>query len=224
MAVALHGFRFSVYVRVARIALEEKGIAYALHEVDPFAADVPAHYLAMHPFGRVPTLVHDGFTLYETAAITRYIDEAFDGPALQPATARLRARMAQIIGIIDSYGYWPMVRQVFSHSVFRPGIGSPASRTEIEAGVAGAERVLTAIEAIAAAGDYLLGAGPTLADIHLAPMLSSLDAAPEGHAVLTRHARLSDWWRVMRERQSVMATEPGLPGPEFRLDLPITAT
>ena len=29
--------------------------------------------LALHPFGRVPAVVHDGFVLYETAAITRYI-------------------------------------------------------------------------------------------------------------------------------------------------------
>lgn len=217
MSVELHGFRFSVYVRIARVALAEKGIAYTLREINPFAADVPADYLAMHPFRRVPTLVHDGFILYETAAITRYIDEAFEGPALQPAAAGLRARMAQIIGIIDNYGYWPMVRQVFSHSVFRPRIGSPASRTEIEAGAIASERVLTAIEALIKSDGYLIGTDLSLADVHLAPMISCLDAALEGHAVLARHARLSDWWRVMRGRQSVIASEPGTPDPEFRL-------
>ena len=31
----------------------------------------------------MPTLVHDNFQIYETGAITRYVDEAFPGPSLQ---------------------------------------------------------------------------------------------------------------------------------------------
>ncbi len=112
MALVLHGFRYSVYVRIARIALAEKGLTYELVEIDPFASDVSSEYLTLHPFQRVPTLVDGDFVLYETEAITRYIDEGFPGPALQPAEPRRRARMAQIISIIDSYGYMPMVRQV----------------------------------------------------------------------------------------------------------------
>ena len=77
----------------------------------------------------MPTLVHDGFVLYETSAITRYVDEAFPGPALQPTEPAQRARMNQIVAIVDSYGYWPMVRQVFSHRVFR----RPAGETGDEA-------------------------------------------------------------------------------------------
>src|SRR5215469_1352632 len=95
--VTLHGFRYSVYVRIARLVLAEKGVAYASVEVNPFAANVPAEYLALHPFRRVPTLVYGDFALYETCAITRYVDEAFDGPALQPRDTRARARMAQVI-------------------------------------------------------------------------------------------------------------------------------
>ena len=102
-------------------------MAYERVEVNPFAPEVPASYLALHPFGRVPALVHDGFALYETGAIIRYIDRAFPGPALQPTEPRALARMDQMIGIVDAYAYWPMVRQVFSHRVFRP-TDRPAGR------------------------------------------------------------------------------------------------
>src|SRR6266852_6085361 len=95
--LVLHGYRYSVYVRIARLALAEKGVAYDRVEVNPFAPDVPADYFALHPFGRVPTLVHDDFALYETGAITRYLDETFAGPRLQPTVPRERARMTQII-------------------------------------------------------------------------------------------------------------------------------
>src|SRR5436190_22444990 len=125
MPLVLHGYHYSVYLRIVRLVLAEKGLSYDRIEVDPFAPDVPAAYLALHPFGRVPTLVHDGFVLYETGAITRYVDRTFAGSALQPATPRALARMDQLIGIIDSYGYWPMVRQVFSHRVFRAAAGRP---------------------------------------------------------------------------------------------------
>src|SRR3954454_15980870 len=128
MSLVLHGYHFSVYNRIARLTLAEKGVAYDRVEVNPFAPDVPASYLALHPFGRVPTLVHDGFALYETVAITRYIDRSFPGPALQPTERRSLARMDQIIGVVDAYGYWPLVRQVFSHGVFRPRSGQAGDK------------------------------------------------------------------------------------------------
>src|ERR1700676_2426266 len=110
MPLVLHGYRYSVYVRIARLALAEKEVAYDSVEVNPFAADVPADYLALHPFGRVPTLVHDGFALYETGAISRYVDRTFSGSALQPVEPRALGRMDQIIGVVDFYGYLPLVR------------------------------------------------------------------------------------------------------------------
>jgi glutathione S-transferase len=105
MSLVLHGYRYSVYLRIARMVLAEKGVTYRQIEVNPFAAEIPKDYLDLTPFRRVPTLVHGDFVLYETEAITRYIDEALPGPALQPTEPRQRARMAQIISIIDSYGY-----------------------------------------------------------------------------------------------------------------------
>jgi glutathione S-transferase len=148
MALVLHGFRYSVYVRVALIALAEKGLAYEQVEVDPFAPDMPVEYLNLHPFRRVPTLVDEDFVLYETAAITRYIDEAFPGPVLQPAEPRHRARMAQIISVIDAYGYVSMVRQVAGERVFAPLRKRQPDEALIRTGLEGSLRVLDALETI----------------------------------------------------------------------------
>ena len=71
MAVELHGYQYSVYSWIARLALHEKGVMYSWVEVNPFAENVAASYLATHPFKRVPALVHGGFEVYETSAITR---------------------------------------------------------------------------------------------------------------------------------------------------------
>jgi glutathione S-transferase len=211
MALILHGYRYSVYQRIARLTLAEKGVAYERVEVNPFAPDVPAAYLALHPFGRVPTLVHDGFPLYETAAITRYIDRAFPEPALQPTEPKALARMDQIIGVVDAYAYWPLVRQVFSLRVFRPRLGQPADEAEIAKGLAAAVKVLAALETLMADAAFLVGPSLSLADLHLGAMLAYFVQASEGDALLHRHARLAAWWQQLRQRPSFAATDPGLP-------------
>lgn len=208
MTVELHGYHLSVYARIARMALLEKGVAYAWREVDPFAEHVPQAYLDLHPFRRVPTLVHDCFAIYETAAITRYVDEAFDGPPLQPGEPAARARMAQIVGIIDSYGYWPMVRQVYVHRVSLPMEGEAGSAAEIADGLAASARVLAALEALCGDGPWLAGDGLSLADIHLAPMMAYFTAAPEGAAELVGHPGLAAWWAGIADRQSLVETDP----------------
>ena len=211
MTLALHGYRYSVYVRIARLALAEKGVAYDRVEVNPFAPDVPAPYLALHPFGRVPTLVHDDFALYETGAITRYLDRTFAGPALQPNQPRALGRMDQIIGVIDSYGYWPLVRQVFSHRVFRPAIGQPADEAEVGRGLAGATKVLAALQALAVPDAFLVGPALSLADLHLGAMIAYFAAAPEGAALLENYPRVAAWWTHLGRRPGFAATDPGLP-------------
>ncbi len=213
MALILHGYRYSVYVRIVRLVLAEKGLAYEQVEVNPFAADVPADYLALHPFGRVPTLVHDGFALYETGAITRYVDRAFPGPALQPADPKRLARMDQIVGVVDAYAYWPLVRQVFVHDVVRPHMGTTGDAAELEKGLESAARVLDALEALAAAETWLTGSDISLADFHLGAMVAYFAQSPRGAELLAARPRLAAWWRRLGARPSFAATEPGLPAP-----------
>ncbi len=211
MTVELHSYQYSVYSWIARLALLEKGVAHNRVEVNPFAENVPASYLATHPFKRVPALVHGGFAVYETGAITRYVDEAFEGPKLQPTEPRERARCNQIMSIVDSYAYWPLVRQVFSHRVFRPSLRRPADENEVQRGLEAAPRVLAALESVADQGHYLCGNDLSLADIHLAPMIGYFVLAPEGAALLQNHVRLSDWWSALSQRSALVATMPRLP-------------
>ena len=209
MAVELIGYRYSVYLRIARLVLLEKGVAFEQAEVDPFAG-APEWYLALHPFGRVPTLRHDGFVLYETSAIARYVDAAFPGVRLVPGGARAQGRMQQVISIVDSYAYRPMVRQVFSNAVFRPRAGAAVNAAEIDAGLAAAATVLGALERVVD-GEWMVGQTLSLADLHLGPMMAYFVAAPEGAAVLEQFPRLAGWWGRMQGRASMVESDPGLP-------------
>lgn len=205
--VQLHGYRYSVYNRIARVALLLKGVEQETIEVDPFA-ELPKGYLKLHPFGRVPVLTHGAFTLFETGAITRYVDRAFEGPALQPEGAAALARMDQAIGAIDAYGYWPMVRQVASHGFFRPLLGEPSSPGEVEAGLDASRKVLEFLDGVAAEGLVLNGRDLTLADCHLAPMMDYFVRAEAGKAALAPHRALQGWWDRMSGLDVLEATDP----------------
>jgi glutathione S-transferase len=208
MALILHGYRPSVYTRIARLALTEKEVAHDRVEINPFLPDAPADYLDLHPFNCVPTLVYDGFILYETGAITRYVDRCFPGPRLQPTEPRALARMDQIIGTVDSYGYWPLVRQVYVHAVALPRRGQPGDATEIAKGLEASARVLAALEALAADATYLTGPSLSLADLHLVPMIAYFVEATEGAAMLKRYRKLGRWFTQMSAHPSYATTDP----------------
>jgi len=79
--------------RRVKISLIEKGLRFRTHRVDLAGLEQrhPA-YLAVNPNGLVPTLVHNGFSIWESNVITEYLDDAFPEKPLYPATAAERAQ------------------------------------------------------------------------------------------------------------------------------------
>jgi glutathione S-transferase len=191
----LYGANYSVYVRAVMMALVAKGVRYRHEPVDIFAdTGIPADYLLLHPFGKIPAFQHGSFTLYETIAITRYVDEAFDGPPLQPVDTAMRARMTQIMCMTDSYGYRPLVWDIYVERSSNPKKGKATDETRIASAIPRANTYLAALNGIAKAHPWLLGITPTLADFHLAPMFGYFLKTPEGQHLLKQFPRLEDWW------------------------------
>ena len=105
-SVRLFGAAYSVYLRIARLALLECAVDHDLVEVDIFdSSKCPADYAERHPFAKIPAFEQDGFRLYETDAIAHYVNEAFGGGKLMPFGPRPRARCLQIMRIADHYAY-----------------------------------------------------------------------------------------------------------------------
>jgi glutathione S-transferase len=204
----LYGLARSVYTRIARLALEEKGVRYAFEEVEIFEQNgVPADHLARHPFGRIPAFAHDGFMLYETGAITRYIDEAFAGTPLQPQEPRERARMNQVISIVDAYCYRPMVWGVFAARIVKPRDGVAPTETGVTESLNRSRTCCASLEEILGDKRYLCGTELTLADLHALPILLYFSLTDEGSAMLSAHPRLRAWLDTMVARPSVQRTK-----------------
>ncbi|MEM7359952.1 MAG: glutathione S-transferase family protein [Pseudomonadota bacterium] len=210
MAISVHGYKYSVYTRIVRATLAEKALAYEYVEVNPFDPDMDRDYLLLQPFKRVPYFEHDGFGLYETAAITAYIDETFPGTRLQPDSTQARARMRQMIGIIDAYGFKPMMLDVFSNRIVAPLYREPIDVAAIESGLQESQHVLQVLHDLMEGTEFLCGDRFSLADLHLAPIMDYFLQVEEGQQLVAELPALDAWWRQVCDRESIVRTRPVL--------------
>lgn len=205
--VVLFGIDLSTYVRTARLAFAEKGVPYRLEPADLQAAA----YRTRHPYARMPAMEHGAVRLFETAAITRYADEAFAGPALQPADPIGRARMTQWISAYNSYMVMTLgprlVIERFAPKIFN----RPTDETVIRDNLPALDRALDVLADALADSPYLAGTAPSLADLFVAPMLWYVAMTPEGMERLPKRPALARWLDAMMARPSFAATMPNLP-------------
>ena len=193
------------------MTLVEKGVPYTLEEVDILSgAHQKDDFLKKCPFAKVPAFEHDGFLLYETAPTLRYIDETFGGPSLQPDDTRARARMGQIMGIVDSYAYPAMIGTIVIQRVVNPLVGASTDEAVIAEAVPLANTSIAVLDSLIADQEFAAGAALSLADLHLVPVVDYFAKTPEGETALAQAPNLSRWWAAIKERPSVVDTTPQL--------------
>src|SRR5438105_5399606 len=80
------------------LALEYKAIPYQLKLLSFAEGDTrKPEFVAINPRHQVPTIVDEGFALWESTVILEYLDERFDtGAKLYPGDARERARIRRL--------------------------------------------------------------------------------------------------------------------------------
>jgi glutathione S-transferase len=205
----VYGPAGSTYVWSVRLALAEKGVAHQLVDV-PFGKHREEPHLSRHPFAKLPAFEHDGFALYETQAILRYIDEGFPVSPLQPTDLHQFSRMNQIIGIVDAYAWPSIAAGVLFNRILAPRFGLPASEEAIAAALPRARLCLSEIDRIAGHNPFLAGDAITLADLMVVPLLYFFEKVPDGAGPMAEHPKLVSWLRRMEGRQSFKVTKPPL--------------
>ena len=204
----IYGPPASTYVWSARLALAEKGVTHELVEM-PFGAHGEEPHLSRHPFAKVPAFEHDGFALYETQAIMRYVDERFAGTPLQPEDIHEWSRMNQIIGIVDAYAGPSIGGTILFNRVLVPRLfgGSP-DEAAIFAALPRARLCLSEIGRLMEDHRFLAGEHVSLADLMVIPLLWYFGNVPDGRAPMAEHPKLQNWVRQMETRQSFLVTKP----------------
>jgi len=196
----------STYVRSARMAFAEKGIAYTLQPFPPHTPEIDA----IHPKGKIPAFRIGTNTLFETSAILRYIDTVFPGPALLPETPFESAQVEQWISAINAYYYDSMVRRYVLQYVFPKGENGQPDRAVIDQAIADMKQDFAVLDKAYGERDYLVGDNLSLADLLLAPILFYVVSMPEGKTVLEPFANVRRAYAAIAQRPSFTATVPSL--------------
>ncbi len=207
----IYGPDYSTYVRTVRLAFEEKPAEYRLEPVHILGGEgQQAGHLQRHPFGKVPAFAHDGLELYETDAIVRYVDQVFPGRRLQPSDPRQAARMNQIVGIINSYGYGSIVMKLVWQRLIVPMLGGQGDEEIVREAKPTVGRCLAELDRLKSGDAFLVGSDVSLADLFLAPVFAYFTMTPDAQELLQPHAGLRSWWETMSNRPSMQKTQPKL--------------
>jgi glutathione S-transferase len=196
-----HYHPYSTYARRVWIALLEKRIDFEPVIVDMVArAHRAPDYLALNPYGRVPTIDDDGFVLYESGAILQYLESTRPAPPLTPPDARGRAKVDMHMRLCDLQMARPTVAIIFPKRFLPPERWDAEviarARTEVDNHLQTVERELGKRE-------YLVGDAFSLADVAYLPFLQFLPLMeiepPPGVAA---------WTQRLLARPSAAATVP----------------
>ena len=196
----VYGFPGSTCTRKVLCTIHEKGAAYEWVNVDITKGEqkTPEH-LARQPFGVVPAIDHDGFALYESRAICRYLDAALPGPSLTPADPHQRALMEQWLSVEGSY-FSPNAMKAILNIWYAMMKGAQPDQDVIAAGLAGTNTALDTLDKALAGKEYLVGSF-SLADITYAPYLQYLHDMKIASGVADR-PNVAAWWARVSARPS----------------------
>ena len=162
-----HGSPFSWRVW---LALEAKAIPYNLKVLSFQNEDTKKpEFTAISPRGHVPTIVDDGFALWESLAILEYLDERFaSGVKLYPGDAASRGRVRRLVMEAESYLYNEGVSPIVDELFWSGDKGPDAERVAKAKEALGRELAYFAKEL---KGKFLAGDAPCAADFVLGPSL-----------------------------------------------------
>lgn len=204
--VHILGPQFSNFVRSVQLCCEEKGISYTLgFDIDgePVEFHGSQHY-ALHPFGKVPVLLQGERRLYETGSICRYLDAAFDGPALMPEDAWQRAQVDQWCAVLALYVDQALIRNFILELVFPKGEEGSVRMDKVEAAKPEVLRMLMLLDEQLGKGEFLVGEQFSMADIFAVPMLDFMLRLPlpVANGLMKDFPRLERYVERLRERAS----------------------
>jgi len=152
----------------------------------------PAH-LARQPFGQVPALEDDGFQMYESRAIARYIDEKAAAP-LTPKNAQARAVMEQWISVETSNYSGHAMKFIYQFVFHRE-----QTPETLKAAGAGLDLAYATMNRRLAAQPFLAGEAFSIADLCFMPYLEYLALSPAA-TKLVEHPHVAAWWASVSAR------------------------
>lgn len=217
-----------------RYLLHAKGVAFEEHKLDLFAGDqLKTEYLAINPNGVVPTLVHDGQAIIDSAVILEYLEDILpDNPSFRPddpvAVAEMRSQMRFIDEVptpairVPSYNlaFLPHfqamsekefqdlcdskpLRREFLMKMGRTGFPDKDMDEALGCLQRGIDRMAQYLEN--SGGPWLYGDTMSLSDLAIMPVVVRMDDINLGN-LWDKYPAINSWFELIQETTPYKAT------------------
>jgi glutathione S-transferase len=153
----LYGFAVSNYFNMVKFALDFKGIDYEQVTVYP---NQEADFLLKSPMGKVPVLETDKGCLVETNVMLEFLDESYGGPSLYPKDVFEKARVKELIKMMELY-LELSARRCFAEAFFGGKVSDEIKLDARQTMLKG----IRAVAKVASFSPYIAGESLTAADI-----------------------------------------------------------
>jgi glutathione S-transferase len=190
---------FSPNARRARFMCHEVGANVELVKMDFTKGEWKTpEYLAINPMGKVPTLVDDGYVLWESPAILYYLAQKFPEKKLLPTDRR---------GTIEvmRWTYWnashlePAVFGVAVEKVLKPMMGRPEDPGRVASCTADWERYAPILDKQLDGKTWILGENMSIVDVALA---GTVDFARVAGLDVRKYPRTAGWMERITSREA----------------------
>ena len=178
------------------MTLAETNTPFDLTVIDfPSGEHKKEPHLRRQPFGRIPALEEDGFELFESRAMCRYVNEKNSG-RLVPTDAKAHAKMEQWISV-ESSEFSPHAMKFVYQYVFQ----RPQEPAVLEAAAKALETTCSVLDRQLSQTPFLAGADFTLADIVFMPYVEYAMGTP-AKDIFAKFPHFMAWWSNVSRRAS----------------------
>ncbi|KAG2074853.1 glutathione S-transferase [Suillus decipiens] len=209
--VKLYGSPLSTCTRLVALVCREKIIPYEFIKVDLAKGEhKQAAFTANQPFGEVPYIDDDGFILYESRAIARYLIKKYpnQGTALIPTDPKAEGLFEQAAST-EAFNFTAFVGPIVLEKVLSPRLGLQPNEDRINELLATLKPQLDAYDVILGKQKYLAGDSVTLADLAHLPYGTAFYGV--GYAELfDSRPNVARWWKDISSRPTWLAVKDGV--------------
>ncbi len=190
--LTIYGSDLSAPANKVRFAANAIGIKYEYKRVDLRAGEhFKPEFLAVNPIGKVPAIDDEGFRMFESNAIMRYLADKHNSP-LYPKDLKERAVVDMWLDF-GSMHVGVALSKVIYNRLFAPLRDIPVDENSLKEGLKFLERFLPVVDGQLARQKYIAGAKLTLADINLLALfdpceLTGIDISSRKNIVRWREA------------------------------------
>lgn len=194
--LTIYGHPMSTCTRKVLTTLAETNTPFEMRTVDFATGEHKKEpHLSRQPFGRVPAIDDDGFQMFESRAICRYLNDKAQGKLL-PKDAKARAKVEQWISIETSEYTGHAMKYVYHH-IFN----TPQEQAVLDAARKALETTTAVMNKALGSSPFIAGEEFTLADICFMPYFDYTAGTPLSD-LYGKHENLTAWWKRVSERPS----------------------